>query len=177
MPRKSSIRAGERIVCQSAASLHSGSVPIAARSGEVANQKLRTIPGMVPSPLHFPAGCKFHPRCPYNDQTRCVAEEPEFRRLRPATLPAAIMRGSRIFQKHRMPVYKAATVGCDESRLRRNASTMPVNPPSDNNKADVGSGTARLHERALWCGKFLTKLPQCAASLCRRADSLSPRPL
>ncbi len=40
-----------------------------------------------------------------------------------------------------MPVYKAATVGRDESGLRRHASTMPANPPSDNNKADVGSGT------------------------------------
>ena len=27
--------------------------------------RLNTIPGMVPSPLHFPAGCKFHPRCPF----------------------------------------------------------------------------------------------------------------
>jgi oligopeptide/dipeptide ABC transporter ATP-binding protein len=26
-------------------------------------QRLDTIPGSVPSPLHLPAGCAFHPRC------------------------------------------------------------------------------------------------------------------
>jgi peptide/nickel transport system ATP-binding protein len=52
-------------------------------AGKSRDQKLRTIPGMVPSPLHFPAGCKFHPRCPYNDQVRCVTEEPELREITP----------------------------------------------------------------------------------------------
>ena len=32
--------------------------------GKPKSQTLTTIPGMVPSPLRFPAGCKFHPRCP-----------------------------------------------------------------------------------------------------------------
>ncbi len=32
--------------------------------------RLETIPGTVPNPLHFPSGCKFHPRCP---QTREAA--------------------------------------------------------------------------------------------------------
>ncbi len=27
-------------------------------------KRLVTIPGMVPEPLSFPSGCKFHPRCP-----------------------------------------------------------------------------------------------------------------
>jgi peptide/nickel transport system ATP-binding protein len=44
---------------------------------------LRTITGMVPSPLRFPAGCKFHPRCPFNDHQRCAQEEPELREIRP----------------------------------------------------------------------------------------------
>jgi peptide/nickel transport system ATP-binding protein len=48
--------------------------------------RLQTIPGMVPSPLHFPSGCKFHPRCPFNDQTRCVTEEPELREIHPGHL-------------------------------------------------------------------------------------------
>jgi oligopeptide/dipeptide ABC transporter ATP-binding protein len=28
------------------------------------SQRLATIPGSVPNPANFPAGCKFHPRCP-----------------------------------------------------------------------------------------------------------------
>jgi oligopeptide/dipeptide ABC transporter ATP-binding protein len=38
------------------------------------DKDLYTIKGMVPSPLHFPAGCKFHPRCPYT-QDRCESDE------------------------------------------------------------------------------------------------------
>ena len=30
-----------------------------------AGPRLRTIPGSVPSPREFPAGCRFHPRCAY----------------------------------------------------------------------------------------------------------------
>ncbi|HEY2828366.1 MAG TPA: ABC transporter ATP-binding protein [Pirellulales bacterium] len=52
-------------------------------AGKSRNEKLLTIPGMVPSPLHFPSGCKFHPRCPYNDKQKCVAEEPELREITP----------------------------------------------------------------------------------------------
>jgi len=44
-------------------------------------EKLYAIKGMVPSPLQFPAGCKFHPRCPYC-QAKCTTEEPELRELR-----------------------------------------------------------------------------------------------
>jgi len=45
-------------------------------------KRLQTIPGTVPDPLHFPAGCKFHPRCPVgcNDK-RCQAVEPELREV------------------------------------------------------------------------------------------------
>ncbi len=50
--------------------------------GKSKSEKLNTIPGMVPSPLHFPAGCKFHPRCPYC-QSRCKTEEPALREIRP----------------------------------------------------------------------------------------------
>ena len=44
--------------------------------GQSKAEKLNTIPGMVPSPLHFPDGCKFHPRCPFR-QAICEKEEPE----------------------------------------------------------------------------------------------------
>jgi peptide/nickel transport system ATP-binding protein len=48
--------------------------------------RLNTIPGMVPSPTHFPPGCKFHPRCPFCQVPRCTAEEPLLRELRPGHL-------------------------------------------------------------------------------------------
>ena len=52
------------------------------RPGMRKQQKLYTIEGMVPSPLRFPPGCKFHPRCPYCED-RCRQEEPELRNLSP----------------------------------------------------------------------------------------------
>lgn len=45
-------------------------------------KRLQTIPGTVPEPLHFPSGCKFHPRCPIgNDDRRCQTVEPELRKV------------------------------------------------------------------------------------------------
>jgi len=63
-------------------------------------ERLNTIPGSVPNPLSFPAGCKFHPRCPLTRQAaaaggtdtvrvadgacvlrRCAAEEPPLREV------------------------------------------------------------------------------------------------
>jgi oligopeptide/dipeptide ABC transporter ATP-binding protein len=40
-------------------------------------ERLRTIQGQVPSALHFPPGCRFHPRCPYCMEV-CKSEVPEF---------------------------------------------------------------------------------------------------
>ena len=46
--------------------------------------RLETIPGSVPNPLAFPAGCKFHPRCPVGrDLPRCRTHEPELREVDP----------------------------------------------------------------------------------------------
>jgi oligopeptide/dipeptide ABC transporter ATP-binding protein len=47
-------------------------------------KRLYTIPGVVPDPLHFPSGCKFHPRCflGCNDK-RCQTIEPELREVTP----------------------------------------------------------------------------------------------
>jgi oligopeptide/dipeptide ABC transporter ATP-binding protein len=50
--------------------------------GKSKTERLYAIKGMVPSPLRFPKGCKFHPRCPYQ-QVRCATEEPELREIRP----------------------------------------------------------------------------------------------
>ncbi|MBI4569857.1 MAG: ABC transporter ATP-binding protein [Planctomycetes bacterium] len=38
-------------------------------------ERLSVIEGTVPSPLRFPPGCKFHPRCPHAFD-RCKVEEP-----------------------------------------------------------------------------------------------------
>jgi len=47
-------------------------------------KRLRTIPGVVPEPLHFPAGCKFHPRCPTGCRDkRCQTFEPELKEVGP----------------------------------------------------------------------------------------------
>lgn len=37
--------------------------------------KLNTIEGVVPNPLGFPSGCRFHPRCEYS-RSICKTEEP-----------------------------------------------------------------------------------------------------
>ncbi|MBI3836563.1 MAG: ABC transporter ATP-binding protein [Planctomycetia bacterium] len=50
--------------------------------GKSKQEKLTTIAGMVPSPLHFPGGCKFHPRCVYVED-RCRTEEPALRAISP----------------------------------------------------------------------------------------------
>ena len=46
-------------------------------------KRLETIRGTVPEPLHFPAGCKFHPRCPIGcGDERCQTLEPRLREVR-----------------------------------------------------------------------------------------------
>lgn len=50
------------------------------KPGASKSERLPAIPGMVPAPLNFPAGCKFHPRCPHAE-TRCHTEEPELREI------------------------------------------------------------------------------------------------
>jgi peptide/nickel transport system ATP-binding protein len=40
-----------------------GSIPVIGRKAKT-GQRLQEIPGMVPSPLEMPRGCRFHPRCP-----------------------------------------------------------------------------------------------------------------
>jgi peptide/nickel transport system ATP-binding protein/oligopeptide transport system ATP-binding protein len=49
------------------------------------------LPGEVPSPIHRPAGCHFHPRCPYAE-ARCRVEEPEIREVRPGHFAACHLR-------------------------------------------------------------------------------------
>lgn len=37
---------------------------------------MAAIPGRVPAANHLPSGCRFHPRCPYNDGESCVEQDP-----------------------------------------------------------------------------------------------------
>jgi oligopeptide/dipeptide ABC transporter ATP-binding protein len=52
------------------------------RLGMPRHKKLNVIPGAVPNPLHFPSGCKFHPRCPLAEQI-CRQVEPPLEEHRP----------------------------------------------------------------------------------------------
>ena len=51
------------------------------RAGDRATGRLRTIPGMVPAPQHFPAGCRFHPRCAFARLPECAGAMPELREV------------------------------------------------------------------------------------------------
>ncbi len=75
--------AGQGTVRQSAAPLHLRPVSVAAGAGQSDSTRLNTISGMVPSPAHFPAGCKFHPRCPFCQSPKCTTEEPQLREIVP----------------------------------------------------------------------------------------------
>ena len=44
--------------------------------------RLQAIPGMVPNPLHWPAGCRFHDRCSKAD-SQCLASQPSFLEIKP----------------------------------------------------------------------------------------------
>ena len=52
-----------------------GSIPWIGRKMKAGREQLQEIPGMVPSLLEMPGGCRFHPRCP-RVMERCKKEEP-----------------------------------------------------------------------------------------------------
>jgi len=47
----------------------------------IRKQKI-TLAGEVPSPIHPPAGCVFHPRCPYRGE-KCARAAPRFVEIEP----------------------------------------------------------------------------------------------
>ncbi len=66
--------------------------------GQPKDEKLNTIPGMVPSPLRFPTGCKFHPRCPF-EQPICHGDEPELREMATGHEARCHFAGTLTFEK------------------------------------------------------------------------------
>ena len=47
-----------------------------------AQERLETISGQVPSPTHWPSGCRFHPRCPYAIK-KCSSKAPALEEKHP----------------------------------------------------------------------------------------------
>jgi len=62
--------------------LHPYSKLLVAAIPSIDKENVKGIPGLAPSPLNWPPGCRFHPRCPYA-MPICSREEPSFREVEP----------------------------------------------------------------------------------------------
>jgi oligopeptide/dipeptide ABC transporter ATP-binding protein len=82
--------AGERMKDEGRRTKNQG---IEVRSGpapaNATGERLRPIQGQVPSPLAWPAGCRFHPRCPHVRDV-CRAAIPPLEALRPGRLTRCV---------------------------------------------------------------------------------------
>ena len=72
--------------------------------------RLDTIPGMVPNPTRFPAGCKFHPRCnAVNNDGACSTQQPQLKEITPGHWAAC----------HHAPNFDSAPVSLNISSHKR----------------------------------------------------------
>jgi oligopeptide/dipeptide ABC transporter ATP-binding protein len=51
------------------------------------HERLRSIEGLAPDLLNPPAGCRFHPRCPFRIE-KCFTDEPRLQEVAPDQLAA-----------------------------------------------------------------------------------------
>jgi len=58
----------------------------------IEKRQAESIPGLAPSPLNWPSGCRFHPRCPYAMKT-CEGIEPELEEIEPGRFVACHLYG------------------------------------------------------------------------------------
>lgn len=56
-------------------------------------RRFATLKGEIPSPLHPPPGCHFHPRCPHAF-ARCRTERPALKEIAPGRLSACHLNES-----------------------------------------------------------------------------------
>jgi len=61
--------------------LHPYSRLLVAAIPSIEKDVVEGIPGLAPSPLNWPTGCRFHPRCPYAMQI-CSTEDPPLQEIR-----------------------------------------------------------------------------------------------
>ena len=59
-------------------------------------RKRIVLPGDVPSPIHPPSGCPFHPRCPIRQFPICKDVVPEFREVKKDTRASCHFAGTKI---------------------------------------------------------------------------------
>ena len=62
-------------------------------------QRVEGIPGLAPSPLNWPVGCRFHPRCPLAKEI-CQAVEPKLTTVKPQHVSAGQSAEGRLVACH-----------------------------------------------------------------------------
>lgn len=58
------------------------SIPVVSKAEEAVKPKKILSTGEIPSPVHVPPGCGFHPRCPFRTEV-CLQEDPAMREVEP----------------------------------------------------------------------------------------------
>jgi oligopeptide/dipeptide ABC transporter ATP-binding protein len=57
-----------------------------------------SIPGVPPNLLDYPAGCRFHPRCPFGEE-RCTSKRPVLEEVSPGHWVACRLHGERVQER------------------------------------------------------------------------------